>query len=79
MPKMDYLNAYCRLIAAGEEAEQFKSRLEIWETEIDMKKFSSMEINHIWYTLMFLLKESNNFWVESENVRESAQWAHAVD
>lgn len=41
MPKMDYLNAYCRLIAAGEEAEQFKSRLEIWETEIDMKKFSS--------------------------------------
>lgn len=36
MPKMDYLNAYCRLIKMGEEAEQFKSSFEILETEIDI-------------------------------------------
>lgn len=40
MPKMDYLNAYCHLITAGEEAEKFKSKLEILEAEIDMDKTS---------------------------------------
>lgn len=38
MPKMDYLNAYCRPIMTGEEAEQFKSRAEIWKSEIDEDK-----------------------------------------
>lgn len=42
---MDYLNAYCRLITAGEEAEQFKSRLEILDTKIDMDKKSYKEGN----------------------------------
>lgn len=37
---MDHLNVYCRLIATGEEAEQFKNRVEILETETDVDKTS---------------------------------------
>lgn len=45
MPKMDYLNAYRCLIATGEEAQQFKSRADILETEIAMDKTSVIYSN----------------------------------
>lgn len=61
MPKMDYLNAYCRLITAGEEAEQFKSRLEILETKIDMNMTSKGGNKPQLIYIIVPLKKPNNF------------------
>lgn len=79
MPKMDYLNAYCRLITTGEEAEQFKSRVEIWETEIAVDKTSEKgNRQQVIYSNVPVKQQnifSNKMWKVG---RESEDLAHIV-